>query len=433
MTTRQHVVVVGGGLGGLAAAAVAAARGHRVTLLDKNPWLGGKAAVLNLPAPDGSGAFRFDMGPTILTVPRVLRRIYAEAGRDQARDLPMVRLDPQWRCFFADGTRIDLQEEVGAMARSMDAFAPGKGYGEGYRRFQDVSRTLHDVSERFFFWKPVEDLFDTIDFRANIEPGHAARRDGAAHGPDHGQGDPRPRAGRAAGADAGPLLPVRRLQPLPRAGGALLHRRHAGGRGRVVSARRHARGGGGAGEARRRQGRRAAHRRRGHGLRGGERRRGRRARRERAHRLRRGGLQHGRHPHLPRAARRQGGRALRAEVQAGLLGRGALPRPQEAVRAPGPPRLRLLARRGGGVRLHLPPRRAGAGPDRLPRRALRHRPVRRAGGRRGALRAGPHAAPAAGPGLGEDVPGLPPGHPRQAEAHGGDGGHRGAHRGRALA
>jgi phytoene desaturase len=174
MTTTKHVVVVGGGLGGLAAAAVAAARGHRVTLLDKNPWLGGKAAVLNLPAPDGPGdagrAFRFDMGPTILTVPRVLRRIYAEAGRDQARDLPLIRLDPQWRCFFADGTRIDLQEDVEAMARSMDAFAPGKNHGEGYRRFQDVSRTLHDVSERFFFWKPVEDLFDTIDFRANLQP-----------------------------------------------------------------------------------------------------------------------------------------------------------------------------------------------------------------------------------------------------------------------
>src|SRR3712207_8092877 len=65
---------------------------------------------------------------------------------------------------------IYLQEDIGAMARSMDAFAPGKGHGEGYRRFQDVSRTLHDVSERFFFWKPVEDLFDTLDFRANMNP-----------------------------------------------------------------------------------------------------------------------------------------------------------------------------------------------------------------------------------------------------------------------
>ena len=38
------VAVVGGGLGGLASACVLAARGHRVTLYDKNPWIGGKAS-----------------------------------------------------------------------------------------------------------------------------------------------------------------------------------------------------------------------------------------------------------------------------------------------------------------------------------------------------------------------------------------------------
>ncbi|WP_421989939.1 phytoene desaturase family protein [Roseococcus sp.] len=165
-----HVVVVGAGLGGLAAACVAAARGYRVTLLDKNPWLGGKAAQLFLDAPDGSGQFRFDMGPTILTVPRVLRRIYAEAGRDQTKELPLIRLDPQWRCFFDDGTRIDLMENVGAMAQAMDEFAPGSGVGVGYRKFQDVSKHLHGVSEKFFFWKSVEGIGDTLDVKQNFSP-----------------------------------------------------------------------------------------------------------------------------------------------------------------------------------------------------------------------------------------------------------------------
>src|SRR5215212_12235257 len=83
------VGVVGSGLGGLAAACVSAARGHRVTLYDKNDWLGGKAAVLH------EGGFRFDMGPTILTVPRVLKRIFAEAGRNMHDYLDLRRLDPQ--------------------------------------------------------------------------------------------------------------------------------------------------------------------------------------------------------------------------------------------------------------------------------------------------------------------------------------------------
>jgi diapolycopene oxygenase len=164
VTEGSSVGVVGGGLGGLAAACVAAARGHRVTLYDKNGWFGGKAAVLH------EGGFRFDMGPTILTVPRVLERIFAEAGRDLHDRLDLRRLDPQWRCFFDDGTRIDLLGDVERMAGLMDRFAPGTAAGAGYTRFQRLSAQLHDVSNRFFFWKPVEDLFDTIDVRANLNP-----------------------------------------------------------------------------------------------------------------------------------------------------------------------------------------------------------------------------------------------------------------------
>lgn len=164
------VVIIGSGLGGLAAAVVAQARGHRVTLLERNPWLGGKAAVLHLDNPEGEGRFRFDMGPTILTVPRVLRRIYAEAKRNQADELPLIRLDPQWRCFFDDNTRIDLVEDIGTMAQAMDAFVPGKGMGAGYRKFQEVSRHLHEVSEKFFFWKPVEGIGDTLSFTDNFKP-----------------------------------------------------------------------------------------------------------------------------------------------------------------------------------------------------------------------------------------------------------------------
>ncbi len=161
----SSVAVVGGGLGGLAAACVAASRGHDVTLYDKNAWIGGKAAVLH------EGGFRFDMGPTILTVPRVLERIFAESGRSVHDYMDLRRLDPQWRCFFDDGSRIDLMENVSAMAAEMDRFAPGQKAGEGYKRFLALSEHLHGVSEKFFFWKPVQDLFDTIDIRANLNPG----------------------------------------------------------------------------------------------------------------------------------------------------------------------------------------------------------------------------------------------------------------------
>ena len=43
----MRVAVIGSGLGGLSAACTLAARGYGVDVFEKNPWLGGKAAVLS--------------------------------------------------------------------------------------------------------------------------------------------------------------------------------------------------------------------------------------------------------------------------------------------------------------------------------------------------------------------------------------------------
>ena len=83
----NRIGIIGGGLGGLAAACTLAARGYRVIVFEKNNWLGGKAAVWEQ---DG---FRFDMGPTILTLPSVLTRIFAEAERHVSNYLDLIPLD----------------------------------------------------------------------------------------------------------------------------------------------------------------------------------------------------------------------------------------------------------------------------------------------------------------------------------------------------
>ena len=150
------VGVVGGGLGGLAAACTLAARGYRVELFEKNPWLGGKAAVLEQ---DG---FRFDMGPTILILPSMLRRLFDEAGRRLEDYLELVPLEPQWRSFFDDGAVLDLVGNTDLMAARLEGFAPGSA--AGYRRFMDLSERLHDISDRYFLWRSVGSVADTFDF-----------------------------------------------------------------------------------------------------------------------------------------------------------------------------------------------------------------------------------------------------------------------------
>jgi phytoene desaturase len=151
------VGVVGGGLAGLAAACTLAARGHRVTLFDKNSWVGGKAAVHQQ---DG---YRFDMGPTILTLPSVLKRIFEEAGKKVDDYLDLVLLDPQWRCFFQDGSVLDLVADVEKMKAQLRTFSKNPNTADGYERFIKISRRLHDVSNKFFFWRSVEGITDTFE------------------------------------------------------------------------------------------------------------------------------------------------------------------------------------------------------------------------------------------------------------------------------
>ncbi|MEC8553807.1 MAG: phytoene desaturase family protein [Planctomycetota bacterium] len=152
---KKSVTVVGGGLAGLSAACVLAARGHQVTLLDKNDWVGGKAAVHRR---DG---YRFDMGPTILTLPSVLKRIFEEADRKLEDYLELLPLDPQWRCFFDDASVLDLVADVDKMKSNLREFANDEA-ADGYGRFIEMSKQLHDVSDRFFFWKSVGGIADTF-------------------------------------------------------------------------------------------------------------------------------------------------------------------------------------------------------------------------------------------------------------------------------
>jgi diapolycopene oxygenase len=165
MTARTgRVGVIGGGLGGLAAACTLASRGYAVTLFEKSTWLGGKAAVLEA---DG---YRFDMGPTILTLPSVLRRIFAESGRRLEDYLELVPLDPQWRCFFDDGGVLDLAANVERMCQNLEDFAPGAQAAQGYRRFLDFSKRLHGISERFYFWRSIGSLWDMMDLKNMCKP-----------------------------------------------------------------------------------------------------------------------------------------------------------------------------------------------------------------------------------------------------------------------
>lgn len=104
-----RVAVVGAGLGGLAAAIRLACAGADVTVLERADRPGGRAGRFER---DG---FRFDTGPSVLTMPALFEELFTLAGERMADSVHLERLDPAYRAVFADGSRLHIRGSLEAM------------------------------------------------------------------------------------------------------------------------------------------------------------------------------------------------------------------------------------------------------------------------------------------------------------------------------
>lgn len=134
----DHVVVVGAGLAGLATALHLLGAGRRVTVLEREAHPGGRAGRLD------SGGFRFDTGPSVLTMPDLLAETFDAVGERLADRLDLVRLDPAYRAQFADGSVIDVHTDAAAMEDEVRTVA-GPAEAQGYRQLRDWLAELYRV------------------------------------------------------------------------------------------------------------------------------------------------------------------------------------------------------------------------------------------------------------------------------------------------
>ena len=125
----DRVVVVGAGLAGLAAALHLAGRGREVTVIERGTHPGGRAGRLN------AGGYRFDTGPSVLTMPDLLAEPLAAVGEELTDRLDLIRLDPAYRAAFADGSTLDVHTDAEAMTDAVAAFA-GPDEAAGYQRLR---------------------------------------------------------------------------------------------------------------------------------------------------------------------------------------------------------------------------------------------------------------------------------------------------------
>jgi len=146
-------VVIGAGLAGLAAAVELAAAGRDVTVLEAGPGPGGCCGTATV------GEYRFDTGPSVLTMPAVLEDTLGAAGAELSSWLPLAELDPYYRLAFHDGSQLDVVGGAERMAAEVRRLA-GAQEATRYLRFRRQLELLQQAEWGPFVARDVRRLRD---------------------------------------------------------------------------------------------------------------------------------------------------------------------------------------------------------------------------------------------------------------------------------
>jgi len=131
----HRAIVIGAGIGGIAAAIRLQAAGYHVLLVEGRDQPGGRAGALQL------GHYRFDMGPTLITAPDLLRELWALTDRELERDVVLSPLSPFYRIVFADGRTFDYWGDPERDEAEIARIAPSDV--KGYRAFLHATRRIY--------------------------------------------------------------------------------------------------------------------------------------------------------------------------------------------------------------------------------------------------------------------------------------------------
>lgn len=135
MSSNKKAVVIGSGFGGLAAGIRLQAMGVDTIILEKNKRVGGHAYQIK------KKGYTFDMGPSIITAPQLLRDLFEKAGEKMQDHLELIALTPFYRIYYHDKTYIDYSNDIRSLKRQIAKF--NKKDAENLKPFLQYSKSLY--------------------------------------------------------------------------------------------------------------------------------------------------------------------------------------------------------------------------------------------------------------------------------------------------
>ena len=132
----MNSIVIGSGFGGIAAALRLKAKGHKVTLIEKHPDLGGRARVFR------KNGFIFDGGPTVITAPHLINELFELFKKNPKDYIKLSPLKVWYQFVFEDKSKFNYsgnENEMKAQIKELN-----KEDVKGYEKLVNFTKKIFD-------------------------------------------------------------------------------------------------------------------------------------------------------------------------------------------------------------------------------------------------------------------------------------------------
>lgn len=154
----KKVTVIGAGLGGLAASIYLAHAGYDVNVFEKNASPGGKANLIE------TGGYRFDSGPSLLTMPFVIENLFKSVNSNLSDYIKLRKLDILCKYFFADGTELCAYSEKEKLADEISLKTADSK--ESVCRYLDYCSKIYELTSELFLFSSFSEISTFLNRKA---------------------------------------------------------------------------------------------------------------------------------------------------------------------------------------------------------------------------------------------------------------------------
>ena len=155
---KKRVAVIGAGLGGLTSALILAKKNIAVKVFEMNSKPGGKANSLHL------NNFRFDTGPSLITMPFVLEGVLQSAGYNLSDHINLKKLDIICRYFYQDGTIINAFGDLEKFAQEIETKTNDSS--SSVNKYLQYCKKIYELTTDIFLLNSPTDIKNLLSTRS---------------------------------------------------------------------------------------------------------------------------------------------------------------------------------------------------------------------------------------------------------------------------